>query len=114
MKKSKSKALSIADILGIKQATPYDTTDISQYEIQIKRMNLLELQEHAIKAGLRPSHDRLLVEKALLNLFKTKQNTLLGIIKKDTLKIKPAKTIYDIIEKGHKDYQKTLKEKENK
>lgn len=102
MRKSKSKPLSIADILGIKQQTPYETTDIAKYENQIKKMNLLELHQHAIKAGLRPAHDRQLVEKSLLNLFKTKNNELLGLISKNSLKVKPQKTIHDIIEKGIK------------
>jgi hypothetical protein len=47
----------------------YSTDNIKEYQRSIEKMNLAELQDHAISLGFRPSHNRTNLEKTLVAQF---------------------------------------------
>lgn len=47
----------------------YFTDNIKEYTRAIEKMNLAELQDHAISLGFKPSHNRLNLEKTLITQF---------------------------------------------
>jgi hypothetical protein len=93
MKKQKT----LSEILGFRVQSPYETKDIVTYERSLKKMNMLDLQSHAIELGLRPSDDRHLLEKTLVNTFKSKNTELLRLTNKTNLKVKSAPSICDVL-----------------
>jgi hypothetical protein len=96
-KTTKAAPMMLADVLGIKTSNPYTASNLEEYKQQISKLNLLDLQEHAVTVGLRPSSDRGMLEKTLINLFRTRHNELYALLDKKNVKTKSEKTIYDII-----------------
>lgn len=99
----------IYEIMGVKSTFPYKTNNIEQYENYLKSLSLFELQEHAVKVGLKASSDREKSYRTLIGHFKrelakaqsTSSTTVEGIETPLTLddimngvkhKTKPAKT----------------------
>jgi hypothetical protein len=61
---------SIFDFLRSKAEFEYPTDDIKVYSDAISKMNLGDLQTHAMDKGIKPSSDRRRLESVLINQFK--------------------------------------------
>ncbi len=66
---NKSGAASIDELLGTR-LNKYQTTDEKEYEAQLERMNVSDLQTHASSLGILPNHDRAVLTKRLLKEFR--------------------------------------------
>lgn len=62
---------SLFDYLRMKGEYSYPTEDAKVYASSIGRMNLADLQKHAMDKGIKPSSDRKRLELTLLNQFKS-------------------------------------------
>lgn len=60
---------SLNDLFNFGNKNKYDVKTISEYKRSIKQMNIGDLQTHAVKLGLRPSRNRAMLEKTLINTF---------------------------------------------
>ena len=54
---------------------------IESYSQKVKSMNLAELQDHAISLGFKPSTNRQMLERTLINQFHKRVNPLYKVIK---------------------------------
>lgn len=61
---------SVFDYLRLKGEMSYPTEDVKVYANSIAKMNLGDLQTHAMDKGIKPSGDRRRLEQALINQFK--------------------------------------------
>ena len=61
----------IFDYLRAKGEYSYPTEDVQVYASSISKMNLGDLQTHAMDKGIKPSSDRRRLEVALINQFKS-------------------------------------------
>lgn len=61
---------SIFDFLRMKGENVYPTDDLEVYASCISKMNLGDLQTHAMDKGIKPSPDRRKLETHLINQFK--------------------------------------------
>jgi hypothetical protein len=62
---------SVFDFLRSKAEFEYPTEDVKVYASVISKMNLGDLQTHAMDKGIKPSPDRRRLEAVLINQFKT-------------------------------------------
>jgi hypothetical protein len=62
-------AQSLEDILGIKEKNPFGTSEASKFEQSIETMQLTELQELAVNAGVFPSGTKLTLKNKLKKAF---------------------------------------------
>lgn len=62
---------SIFDFLRSKSEFEYPTEDVKVYASTISKMNLGDLQTHAMDKGIKPSPDRRRLEAVLVNQFKS-------------------------------------------
>ena len=92
----------ILEILSKTPTSPYNTKAINEYSSQLQKMNLLEMQTHAIGLGIRPCGDRELLQKTLINLFKSNNSTLSSLVAHKDLKVKKNLTLLEIIKSGKK------------
>ncbi len=61
----------IDEILGQKPQGPFKATSLAEFENHVsKEMNLADMFELATRVGLRPVHDRPLLQKRLVDEFK--------------------------------------------
>jgi hypothetical protein len=60
----------IFEYLRAKSETEYPTDDVKVYAEAIAKMNLGDLQTHAMDKGIKPSPDRRKLESNLINQFK--------------------------------------------
>lgn len=61
---------SVFDFLRAKRETEYPTDNVDVYAEALSRMNLGDLQTHAMDKGIKPSPDRRKLETHLINQFK--------------------------------------------
>ena len=61
------------DYLRMRAEHSYPTEDVQVYAESISKMNLGDLQTHAMDKGIRPSSDRRKLESSLINHFKVIQ-----------------------------------------
>ena len=95
----KNEMKTLAEIMGTVPTSPYQTNIINDYIVQMSKMNLIELQKHAVGVGIRPSGDRILLEKTLINVFKSTNNTLAGLAKTSAPKVKKPEGLLEIIKR---------------
>lgn len=62
---------SVFDFLRLKGEFQYPTEDVNIYAESLSKMNLGDLQTHAMDKGIKPYADRRRLELALINNFKT-------------------------------------------
>ena len=62
---------SVFDFLRSKAEFEYPTEDLKVYASVISKMNLGDLQTHAMDKGIKPSPDRRRLEAVLVNQFKS-------------------------------------------
>jgi hypothetical protein len=62
---------SLNDFLKLRGEYQYPTEDPKVYASSIAKMNLADLQTHAINKGIKPTGDRRRLECALVNQFKS-------------------------------------------
>lgn len=72
--------MTINEVLGKKEFGPYKTDNEADYAASIERMNLSDLQAHAIKCGIRPGTDRKKLIARLLKEFKTSKSSYLAAV----------------------------------
>lgn len=100
---------SIKEILGVKEESDYATTSELEYEEQISKLNMIDLQNHAIKLGFRPSSDRPLLMRTLVSEFRKRNNALANRVSGDLKKKNSGPTIQSILEKATKEKTKSKK-----
>lgn len=59
----------LSAIFADKSRDKYKEETVGDYETKLSRMNFLELQNHAISLGVKPSTERIMLTKHLLNEF---------------------------------------------
>jgi len=74
-------------------------TSPRDYQAEIRKMNLADLQAHAITLSLRPSRNRAMLEKTLMNNF-VKHRASLVSIKEENGPIKNQQRVLEILSKG--------------
>ena len=70
--KQKEKVDQVVNSFNSRQDRLYPTNNIKEYQSIIEKMNLAELQDHAISLGFKPSHNRQNLEKTLVAQFHKK------------------------------------------
>ena len=72
-----------------------------QYKLEIEKMNLADLQTHAISLSLKPSKDRAMLEKALLNNFAKHKASLVAVVSTEpNSSVKNLDRVLKILSKG--------------
>lgn len=92
----------LAEILHAVPGLPYATSALSEYIDEISKMNLIDIQEHAVSIGIRPSSDRMVLEKTLTNIFKSSMSSAAGLTNLANVKTKKPEGLLDMIKKGRK------------
>lgn len=71
VKKEKIKINSLDELFNVsnKKRSLIKATSYAEYKQEIERMNLADLQSHAISLSLKPSRNRSMLEKGLLNNY---------------------------------------------
>lgn len=72
----KTQFKSLNELFNFGKSKKYEVTTLSEYKKFISRMNIGDLQVHAVKLGLRPSRNRSMLEKNLLNTFSKYQASI--------------------------------------
>lgn len=73
--------------------------NVNEYKKQIQSMNIADLQTHAITLSLKPSRNRAMLEKTLINNY-NKHNASLVSIHSDESSVKNEKRVMEILSKG--------------
>ncbi len=72
-----------------------------EYKNQIEKMNLADLQNHAIELSLKPSKNRAMLEKALLGNFTKHKASLVPVVSTETQSgVKNLDKVLKILSKG--------------
>lgn len=90
---------SLNDLFNFGNTKKYDVKTVSEYKKLIKRMNIGDLQVHAVKLGLKPSRNRSMLEKTLVNTF-LKHTASLIAPTSDSKPIKNSKQVLEILSRG--------------
>lgn len=61
----------LEDILEVKKTNPFGTTDLRIFEENVASMNLTDLQEVAVRAGVFPNGNRTVLKNKLVKAFKS-------------------------------------------
>jgi hypothetical protein len=90
---------SLNDLFNFSNKTKYDVKTIAEYKKLIKQMNIGDLQTHAVKLGLKPSRNRAMLEKTLLNTFSKYKASM---VPPETVSptIKNSKQVMEILSRG--------------
>lgn len=67
-----NKVKQVVSSFNSRQERLYPTENAKEYKSIIEKMNLAELQDHAISLGFKPSHNRQNLEKTLISQFHKK------------------------------------------
>lgn len=89
---------SLDDVFSKTKRNKYQTLKREDYETQIKRMNIAELQNHAISLGIKPSRNRNMLEKNLISLFRKNNGEQFGVVQAKT-GVKNIDQVLDILSK---------------
>lgn len=73
---------SLEEMLGLKKESDYVLTEFEEYKAWVSNLNLIDMQNHAITLGFRPSTDRPALIKLLLNEFNKRGNALTNVVNK--------------------------------
>jgi hypothetical protein len=65
------KIKSLEDLLGVKQANPFQTTSGTILEEKMQEMTLTDLQSFAIRVGILPSGNKLSLKNKITRAFKS-------------------------------------------
>lgn len=68
-KRVKPQFKSLHELFNFGDKAKYEVSNVADYKSMIGRMNIGDLQIHAVKLGLKPSRNRAMLEKTLLNAF---------------------------------------------
>ena len=60
----------LEDLLDVKQTNPFGTSDARIFEENLASMNLTDMQEVAVRAGVFPSGNQTILKQKLLKAFK--------------------------------------------
>lgn len=63
-------ARSLEELIGNKESSPFSTSNASEFEANLEGMNITEMQELAVNAGVFPSGTKLTLKNKLHKAFK--------------------------------------------
>jgi len=94
----------LSAIFADKSRDKYKEETVGDYETKLSRMNFLELQNHAISLGVKPSTERIMLTKHLLNEFQRNKGEITRLFgdQKKSKKNNAPKTLLEIIQGGVK------------
>lgn len=98
-KPAKPSFKSLHEVFNFGKVIKYDVSSPAEYKRLITKMNIGDLQVHAVKLGLKPSRNRAMLEKTLINAFSKHQASLVPPVSFNP-QIKNEKQVMDILSKG--------------
>lgn len=90
---------SLDEVFSSNARNPYKTNSKDSYENQIKKMNIADLQTHAISLGIKPSRNRTMLERNLISLFRRNTGNQFGVQSSEN-GVKDLNKVMEILSKG--------------
>lgn len=100
MKRVKPQFKSLHELFNFGDRAKYDVSNIVDYKSMISKMNIGDLQIHAVKLGLKPSRNRAMLEKTLLNSFTKHFAGLVPPVSTNSSSMKNYDQVMEILSRG--------------